>query len=302
MDDFSKYQDQLNQVSGQLNEQNVLESAEGAKEKAKVMAERFKDQVISGVTDPIGLGFLENSVDKLAEAGGVDTKGGVYGVVKNKIKQKLNIGTDEPAPVPAKRLPPTPEEIESRSKLDKNIKFREGDIKPEDIVRGNNTLEDLRNNNEARYTAISKEDRLTANDMLENRQGYRKLQDINSDNTLSEEQKNIELQNNYFNKQDVIGDVEALDKPHGLGSAVPGGSSHGIDKQITGKMSDDVEGGLAEATEDSTEMDDNPVSIAITAGLGLLTLFSGIFGHKKDEARHTPTLPAISNPSTQFGS
>ena len=34
MDDFSKYQDQLNQVSGQLNEQNVLESAQGAKEKA----------------------------------------------------------------------------------------------------------------------------------------------------------------------------------------------------------------------------------------------------------------------------
>ena len=303
MDDFSKYQQQLNQVSGQLNEQNILESAEGAKEKAKIMAERFKDQVISGITDPIGLGFLENSVDKLAEAGGVDTKGGVYGVVKNKIKQKLNIGTDEPPPVvPAKRLPPTPEEIESRSKLDQSIKFRDGDIKPEDIVRGNSTLEDLRNSNQARYTALSKDDRLTAGDMLENKTGYRKVQDINADTTLSEEQKNIEMQNNYFNKQDVVGDVEALDKPHGLGSAVPGGASHGVDKPITGKMSDDVEGGLAEATEDSTEMDDNPLGIAITAGLGLITLFSGLFGHKKDGARHTPTLPAISNPSTQFGS
>jgi hypothetical protein len=77
---------------------------------------------------------------------------------------------------------------------------------------------------------------------------------------------------------------------------------HGEDSPSTGKMSDDVEGGLAEATEDSTEMDDNPLGIAITAGLGLITLFSGLFGHKKDEARHTPTLPAISNPSTQFGS
>jgi hypothetical protein len=221
---------------------------------------------------------------------------------KNKLKQTIDNKINPNAEPKIK--PPTPEDIESRSKLDQSIKFRDGDIKPEDIVRNEASMDDLRNSNQARYTALSKEDRLTAGDMLENKTGYRKVQDINVDTTLSEEQRNIEMQNNYFNKQDVVGDVEALDKPHGLGSAVPGGASHGVDKPITGKMSDAPEGttALEDATEESASDDFDPLGLAITAGLGLITLFHGLFGHKKDGARHTPTLPAISNPSTQFGS
>lgn len=61
-----------------------------------------------------------------------------------------------------------------------------------------------------------------------------------------------------------------------------------------------AEGSLASATAASTADDWNPIGIVTTIGLGLATLFAGIFGHKKEEvARHVQTLTL--NPSTQFG-
>ena len=308
MDDFSKYQDQLNQVSGQLNEQNVLESAQGAKEKAKVMADRFKEQVIGGFTEPLGIDLIKNSASDFVKTKGTELKNKVYKTVKDKVNNKLDDAKNKlkqtidnkinPNAKP-KITQPTPEDIESRSKLDQSIKFRDGDIKPEDIVRGNSTLEDLRNNNEARYTALSAEDRNTANDALQNKPGYRRTQDINSDTSLTDEERAVQLKNNYFTKQDVMGDVEALDKPQ-IAGAVPGGVTRGVDRKITGKMSDAPEGMLEEATEESATDDFDPVGLAITAGLGIATLFSSLFGHHKDAMRHPIPIP-IDNPSTNFG-
>lgn len=61
-----------------------------------------------------------------------------------------------------------------------------------------------------------------------------------------------------------------------------------------------AEGSLASATAASTADDWNPIGIVTTIGMGLATLFAGIFGHKKEEvARHVQTLTL--NPSTQFG-
>jgi hypothetical protein len=61
-----------------------------------------------------------------------------------------------------------------------------------------------------------------------------------------------------------------------------------------------TEGSLVSATAASTADDWNPVGIVTTIGLGLATLFAGIFGHKKEEvARHVQTMNL--NPSTQFG-
>ena len=64
---------------------------------------------------------------------------------------------------PPKLTPATPEDIASRKELDQSIKFRTDDIKPEDLVRKTNTLEELRNNNDV--GSISKY-RLVANDHL----------------------------------------------------------------------------------------------------------------------------------------
>lgn len=61
-----------------------------------------------------------------------------------------------------------------------------------------------------------------------------------------------------------------------------------------------TEGSLAAATAGSTADDWNPIGILTTIGLGLATLFAGIFGHKKEQvARHVQTMTL--NPSTQFG-
>ena len=61
-----------------------------------------------------------------------------------------------------------------------------------------------------------------------------------------------------------------------------------------------TEGTLAGVTAASTADDWNPIGLVTTIGLGLATLFAGIFGHKKEQvARHVQSLTL--NPSTQFG-
>lgn len=61
-----------------------------------------------------------------------------------------------------------------------------------------------------------------------------------------------------------------------------------------------TEGTLATATLGSTADDWNPIGLLTTIGLGLATLFAGIFGHKKEQvARHAQSMTL--NPSTQFG-
>lgn len=61
-----------------------------------------------------------------------------------------------------------------------------------------------------------------------------------------------------------------------------------------------IETTLASTTAASAADDWNPIGIVTTIGLGLATLFAGIFGHKKEQvARHVQSLTL--NPSTQFG-
>lgn len=61
-----------------------------------------------------------------------------------------------------------------------------------------------------------------------------------------------------------------------------------------------TESTLASATAASTADDWNPIGIITTIGLGLATIFAGIFGHKKEQvARHVQAMTL--NPSTQFG-
>lgn len=61
-----------------------------------------------------------------------------------------------------------------------------------------------------------------------------------------------------------------------------------------------AEGALAKTAVASAADDWNPVGIITTIGLGLATLFAGIFGHKKEQmTRHVQSMTL--NPSTQFG-
>lgn len=61
-----------------------------------------------------------------------------------------------------------------------------------------------------------------------------------------------------------------------------------------------TEATLASSTAASAADDWNPIGIVATIGLGLATLFAGIFGHHKEQvARHVQTMTL--NPSTQFG-
>ena len=59
----------------------------------------------------------------------------------------------------------------------------------------------------------------------------------------------------------------------------------------------DVEKALATATEGSEVLDESPIGAVLTAGLGIATLFTGLFGvHKHDEESPQPV-----NPSFQIG-
>ena len=296
MDDFSKYQQQLGQVSSQLSEQNVLESATDAKTKAKVLADRFKQQVVEGITDPLSLDLLKKSAEDFAESKGIKLKGGIYGAIKDKLKGKI-------PPAPRQQvLPPTAEEVASRQRLNQNIKFREGDITPEDIVRGDKTIGELKQSIKDRYSSLTAQEQQEADARLTASPSYRSIPDITADQSLSADAKRVEAQNHFYLKQDVLGDVEAMDRSV-VGAAVPGATVRGSGKEVVGKMSDEPKGriGLAEATEESTTEDFSPEGILVTAGLGLATLFSGLFGHKHDEGRHPVDLPPVANPSTQFG-
>ena len=86
----------------------------------------------------------------------------------------------------------------------------------------------------------------------------------------------------------------------GGGGGVGGGASDAtVDTTVTATEAS-TEGTLASVTAGSTADDWNPIGIVTTIGLGLATLFAGIFGHKKEQvARHVQSLTL--NPSTQFG-
>ena len=59
----------------------------------------------------------------------------------------------------------------------------------------------------------------------------------------------------------------------------------------------DVEKALATATEGSEVLDESPIGAVLTAGLGIATLFTGLFGVHK----HTEETPQPVNPSFQIG-
>jgi hypothetical protein len=54
-----------------------------------------------------------------------------------------------------------------------------------------------------------------------------------------------------------------------------------------------VEKGLDELTVDSEAFDETPVGIAVTAGLGLVSLISGIMIKTHKDAFTTPPMPTI---------
>ena len=61
---------------------------------------------------------------------------------------------------------------------------------------------------------------------------------------------------------------------------------------------EDTEKALAVATEGSEALDESPVGLLLTAGLGLATVFTGIFGiHKQHEVNN----PQAINPTVQIG-
>ena len=89
----------------------------------------------------------------------------------------------------------------------------------------------------------------------------------------------------------------------GVGDAIEQGAQkvEQVGEQVGEKVAsfgEDTEKALAVATEGSEALDESPVGLLLTAGLGLATVFTGIFGVHK---RHEINNPQPINPTVQIG-
>jgi hypothetical protein len=92
---------------------------------------------------------------------------------------------------------------------------------------------------------------------------------------------------NGSQRQQQQSNPDKSSEENNLGKTEGGGDAEADVSSIGSK----VEKGLDELTADSEAFDENPVGIAVTAGLGLVSLISGIFIKTHKDAFSTPPMP-----------
>ncbi len=94
---------------------------------------------------------------------------------------------------------------------------------------------------------------------------------------------------NGSQRQQQESNPDKSSEENNLGKTEGGGDAEADVSSIGSK----VEKGLDELTADSEAFDENPVGIAVTAGLGLVSLISGIFIKTHKDAFTVPPMPTI---------
>jgi hypothetical protein len=112
-----------------------------------------------------------------------------------------------------------------RGELDQNIKFREGDVLPEDIVRdeGGTTsgIDKLSSYNRERYNNLDDVSQTSVKADISNNPNWRSTSDINADRqagTITREQAENQRMNSKMIEQDTIGDAEEGSVTHLTGA------------------------------------------------------------------------------------
>ena len=96
-----------------------------------------------------------------------------------------------------------------RGQMDPGGKFREGDILPEDVARGEKSLAEVDSANKSRYDALSDADKQTVVENVgERNPGFRSDRTIRGDTSITDDEKGTEMLKNRMVTQDAIGDSE----------------------------------------------------------------------------------------------
>jgi len=171
-----------------------------------------------------------------------DAKGAEAGEIEAKGMDRVAQGTNADGSLKA-----NPTSV--REGLNDDIKFREGDVKPEDLQGGD--INTLTQSNKTRYRALDDDGQSAVDTKLSNNPGYKNRASIESDvnnGNMTTEEGALAKKNSKFMEQDAIGDVEQGVSRGGstaltganpfTGGNVGGTAETGFNSNITGRMGD----------------------------------------------------------------
>lgn len=140
-------------------------------------------------------------------------------------------------------LPATDPGLTIRSTLPQDLNLRDGDITPESIVRGENTLGDIRANNRARFSNLDENAKGEATDKINSNPEWRSqgdvAQDVRSGNITADEASSQMLKSRMI-EQDAIGEAEGGSSTVLGATPYTGTTVYGAGRrEITSSMADD---------------------------------------------------------------
>ena len=255
------YFDRLQKEYGEMGSGgvgNVLQQAQSQAQEKLGMDESTRDQ-ITGITEgklgklvgeKIGGKFLMDkaiggakkyiaeprrkrlNAERDSKFKDADAKGSEVGEIESKGMDRVAGGANADGSLKANPS-------SAREGMPDDIKFREGDITPEDIAGGDNSA--LTTSNKTRYRALDDEGQASVKDKIANNDNYTtKTQtdtDVNS-GTITAEEGQFQRNRSKFIEQDAIGDAEGQGATLGGANPMTGGSVGGTGRPVNSTMGD----------------------------------------------------------------
>ena len=192
---------------------------------------------------------LNNEADAMRTRGA--GKGQEAEDIYSKGQERISQGTNADGSLTADRG------LSVRGDLDQNIKFREGDILPEDAIRDPDGvfsgITKVSNSNKARFNALDEDTQASVKTATKANPSWRSTTDIKNDyqaGTITKEQAETQRLNSKMVEQDAIGDGEqqsstVLRGANPMTGARTGGTAG---RDVTGQMGDTVDETLDRTT------------------------------------------------------
>lgn len=242
----AKSQAQAKLTSDEADSQGITGKVEGQIGKLvgyKVAGKYLQGKAVSGLKKYVAEPRRKLLDEKIkAKNTASDAKGAEAGEIQAKGMDRVAQGTN-----PDGSLKANPKSV--REGLDDDIKFREGDVKPEDLQ--GDDINTLTQSNKTRYRALDDDGQSAVDTKLSNNPAYKNRASIESDvnnGNMTAEEGALAKKNSKFIEQDAIGDAEQGVTQGGstaltganpfTGGNVGGTAETGFNSNITGRMGD----------------------------------------------------------------
>ena len=246
----AKSQAQEKLTSDEADSQGITGKVEGQIGKLvgyKVAGKYLQGKAISGLKKYVAEPRRKLLDEKVkAKNTASDAKGAEAGEIEARGMDRVAQGTNADG-----SLKVNPKSV--REGLNDDIKFREGDVKPEDLQGGD--INTLTQSNKTRYRALDDDGQSAVDTKLSNNPAYRNRASIESDvnnGNMTAEEGALAKKNSKFIEQDAIGDAEQGVTQGGstaltganpfTGGNVGGTAETGFNSNITGRMGDRPDG------------------------------------------------------------